>query len=141
MTALVWLLGSALVVATGAVVTFALLGRKDAATLRDVVDLLDGQRKLVAEYKHKYDTEQVAHSVTTKALDQEKTLCAIAQAQRNEAQRRVRELLGKHIATATEEEIRALTADAFSSPLSVVPLPTAEDGDRDALLDPYKSGV
>lgn len=133
---MIYALVAALVVCTGTVVTFALLGRKDAAKVLAMADLLDGQRKLVAEYKHKFDTEYAKHGVTAKALEQEKTLCAIAQAQRNQAQHRVRELLGKHITTATDEEIRALTVDAFSSPLSVVPLPPAEDGDRDDLLTP-----
>lgn len=83
-------------------------------------DHLDGQRKLVAEYKSKYDVEFAAHAVTQRELEQEKQLRAVAEAQRNEAQRRVQDLLRSHMASATENEIRALTAAAFASPLSVV---------------------
>lgn len=102
-------------------------------------DLIDGQRKLVAEYKSKYEVEFAAHSVTTRELEQERQLRGVAEAQRNEATRRVHDLLRSHIATATEDEIRALTAAAFASPLSVVPAPAARRSNSatDGLIDPF----
>lgn len=65
-----------------------------------------------------------------KRLEVEQNLRAIAEAQRNEAQRKTRDLLRKHLETATDDEIRALTADAFSGLSSV---PRSEDGDRSLL--------
>jgi hypothetical protein len=102
-------------------------------------DIIDGQRKLVAEYKSKYDVEFVAHSVAQRELEQERQLRGVAEAQRNAAQRHVQDLLRSHIATATEDDIRALTATAFASPLAVVPAQPARRSDSaaDGLIDPF----
>jgi hypothetical protein len=81
-------------------------------------DMIDGQRKLVAEYKSKYDLEFVAHGVTQRELEQERQLRAVAEAQRNAAQRKAREFLSK---TLTNEELAHVMGDLFSVPLSLVP--------------------
>ena len=133
-----YLLASGLIAACAAVVTFALLGRRDATSIRIAGDLLNEERGISRQYKSERDIEVAAHAVTRKRLEQEQNLRAIAEAQRNEAQRKVRDMLTKHMRNATDDEIRALTADAFSSPLSLVPkVPEADDATPDDLLDPF----
>lgn len=95
----------------------------------NAADVVDGQRKLVAEYKSKYEVEYAAHSVTQRELDQEKQLRGVAEAQRNEAERKTRELLTAHVKDASDDEIRAMVASAFRSPLAVVPTPGAQASD------------
>jgi hypothetical protein len=101
-------------------------------------DLLDKEREELRHVRGDLDTETAAHAVDTKRLVIADNLRFVAEAQRNEALRRVTELLRQHMRTATDDEIRALTDEAFSSPLSVVPspVPRSQDGD-DALLDPF----
>lgn len=91
---------------------------KEAAAYADNID---GQRKLVAEYKSKYETEFVAHGVTQRELEQERQLRGVAEAQRNEAQRKTRDLLREHAKDASDDEISEMVAGAFSSPLALVP--------------------
>lgn len=105
-------------------------------------DNIDGQRKLVAEYKSKYETEFVAHGVTTRELEQERQLRGVAEAQRNEAQSRCRAYLAQSMTHATKDDVNAVLADLFAAPLSVVPPPKARlsDSGDTALIDPG-SGV
>lgn len=77
-------------------------------------DRLDEQTKLTAEYQHQRDLEVTAHTVTKDQLEQERNLRAIAETQRNNAMRRVRELLVKYMGEATNEEIADATALLFS---------------------------
>lgn len=105
----------------------------------NAADLLDGQRKLVAEYKSKYDTELVAHTVTSTQLKQERDLRGVAESQRNEAMRKTRELLRANLEHASDDEIRELVASAFTVALAVVPQagPRRSDSAADGLLDPF----
>ena len=105
----------------------------------NAADLIDGQRKLVAEYKSKYDTEFVAHTVTGERLKTEQNLRAIAEAQRNEAQRKCRAYLARSLEGATEDDVNAVLADLFAPVLAVVPpsKPRLSDTGDSALLDPF----
>jgi biopolymer transport protein ExbB/TolQ len=107
-------------------------------------DLLNGERQVSAEYRAARDIEVTAHAVTKGSLAKEKTLRVIAESQRNEAQRKARDLLRKHMRTATDDEIRETVADLFTTPLGLVPrdgvrLPnvgTEDNPGPDALLRP-----
>ena len=122
----------------GAVITCGIWLHSANADRLNAADLIDGQRKLVAEYKHKFDAEFVAHVVTTKRLDQEQTLRAIAESQRNEAQRKCRAYLARSLEGATEDDVNAVLADLFASPLVLVPAPVPRRSDHptDGLIDP-----
>jgi hypothetical protein len=124
-------LAAANVVLTGFVVTCGVWMRSDKREFSAVVDNLDGQRKLVAEYKHKADTEHAAHTVTTAQLATERNLRAVAEAQRNEAMRRSRAYLAQSMSHATESEINEVRAGLFASVLSLVPTPPAEGAGAD----------
>jgi hypothetical protein len=127
---------------TGFIITMGVWLRADKRELGALVDNLDGQRKLVAEYKHRFDTEFVAHGVTTTRLVQEQDLRAVAEAQRNEAMRKARAYLARSMEGATKDDVNAVLADLFASPLSLVP--RAETGRAsgdgpDSLLDPFSA--
>lgn len=127
---------------TGFVITAGVWMRSDRRELGAITDNLDGQRKLVAEYKHKYDTELAAHGVTTARLTAEQNLRAVAEAQRNEAQRKCRAYLARSMEGATKDDVNAVLAGLFVSPLNLVPQPEAEDADgrdADSLLNPFAS--
>lgn len=102
-------------------------------------DMLDKERERADAAEGDLRAETSAHAVTSEMLDVEQDLRSIAEAQRNEAQRRVHDLLRQHMRDATDDEIRALTADAFRSPLGVVSVPEARRSDHptDGLLDPF----
>jgi hypothetical protein len=104
-----------------------------------IVDNLDGQRKLVAEYKGKYDTETVAHTVTTTKLKEEQELRAAAVKQRDDALAKCRAYLARTLEGGTKDDINAVLADLFAPHLSVVPKPEARlsDSGDTALLDPF----
>jgi hypothetical protein len=123
---------------TAAVITCGIWLHSANADRLNAADLIDGQRKLVAEYKHKYDAESVAHTVTTAQLAQEKQLRAVAEAQRNEAQRKCRAYLARSLKDATEDDINAALADLFAVSLAVVPPPgpRRSDSAADYLIDP-----
>ena len=116
------------------------LGRlRDTLTANDAVS---------DAYRYERDEAVVERDVAKDLLAQEHTLRTIAEAQRNEAMRRVGELLRKHVAKATNEEIQELTNEAFASPLSLVPrpvdgvpqaVPRRSDSIADGLLDPFAS--
>jgi hypothetical protein len=125
---------------TGFTITCGVWMRSDRRELAAIADNLDGQRKLVAEYKHKFDTEFVAHGVTTARLVQEQNLRAVAEAQRNEAMRKSRAYLARSMEGATKDDVNAVLADLFASPLSLVPQPEAgraNDPGPDSLLNPF----
>jgi hypothetical protein len=124
----------------GFVITCGVWMRSDRREFVAITDNLDGQRKLVAEYRHKFETEFAAHTVTTARLTTEQNLRAVAEAQRNEAQRKCRAYLARSMEHATKDEINEVLADLFASPLSVVPKPEAgraESGGPDGLLNPF----
>jgi hypothetical protein len=124
----------------GFTITCGVWMRADKREIAAYADNLDGQRKLVAEYKHKYDTEFVAHTVTTTRLAQEQDLRAVAEAQRNEAMRKARAYLARSMEGATKDDVNAVLADLFASPLSLVPQPEAgrASGDGpDSLINPF----
>lgn len=142
-----YVLVGALIAATGAVVTFALLSRKDGRALIAARDLLNGEQRVSAEWESKYKATTAKLIVVEVSKKHESDLRAVAEVQRNAAQARVRELLRRHMGTATNEEIQELTNEAFSSPLSVVPrpadgvpqaVPRSEARDT-ALVDPWAS--
>jgi len=124
---------------TAAVITCGIWLHSANADRFNAADLIDGQRKLVAEYKSKYDTEFVAHTVTGERLKTEQNLRAIAEAQRNEAQRKCRAYLARSLAGATEDDVNAVLADLFAPVLAVVPpsKPRLSDTGDSALLDPF----
>lgn len=104
---------------TGAVITCGVWLRGDRNTIDNLRDTLESTRD-------RADLAESDAATLRKRLEVEQNLRAIAEAQRNEAQRKTRDLLRKHLETATDDEIRALTADAFSGLSSV---PRSEDGD------------
>ena len=115
MTALVWALGVGLVLATGAVVTLALLSRKDSRALIAASDLLNGERKVSAEHKHRHETTAAELNTAKDLLEHETNRRAIAEAQRNAAIERVGRLLRQHMPNATNEEIAAPHGEPRSS--------------------------
>lgn len=95
---------------------------------------------LAATYLKDRDAHAEALAVTQRQLETANNLRSIAEAQRNEAERRVRDLLVAHAKDATDDEIRSMVANAFRSPLASVPsVPAAADpdADRDGLLNPF----
>lgn len=121
---------------TAAVITMGIWLHSANADRLNAADLIDGQRKLVAEYKSKYDTESVAHTVTSKALTQEQQLRGVAEARLKEAQTRLSAYLAQNLRGATEDEINAVLVDLFASPLGLVPAPSPRRSDHptDGLL-------
>jgi predicted Holliday junction resolvase-like endonuclease len=77
-------------------------------------DLYEEQVHVAARYMGERDLEVAAHAVTTDELKKERSLRSQAEAQRNDALRRARELLVKHMGEATDEEIAAAMADLFA---------------------------
>jgi hypothetical protein len=102
----------------GFVITMGVWLHSANADRLGAADMIDGQRRLVAEYKAKYDAESVAHTVTSQQLADEQHLRSIAEAQRNEAERRARAYLSK---TLTNEELAHVVTQLFATPLSLVP--------------------
>jgi len=105
---------------TGLVVTMGVWLHSANADRLNAADLIDGQRKLVAEYKSKYDTEFVAHTVTSERLKTEQNLRAIAEAQRTAAQQKTQRLLAQHLTSASEDQVVEIVRDVFSTPLSLI---------------------
>ena len=120
----------------GATITCGIWLHSANADRLNAADLIDGPRKLVAEYKHKFDTEFAAHTVTGKLLSQEKQLRGVAEARLKEAQTRLSAYLAQNLRGATEHEINAVLADLFASPLGLVPAPVPRRSDHptDGLL-------
>jgi biopolymer transport protein ExbB/TolQ len=100
-------------------------------------DLLNGERQVSAEYRSARDIEVTAHAVTKGQLAKERTLKSIAESQRNEAQRKARDLLRKHMRTATDEEIRETVAELFTVPLSLAPSSPASKQPGNELMNPW----
>src|SRR5688500_15384552 len=96
--------------ATGFIITCGVWMRADRRELGAITDNLDGQRKLVSEYKHKYDTEFVAHGVTAKRLANEEQAHAAAAARAIAAEEKCRAYLARSLNGATEDEINAVLA-------------------------------
>lgn len=121
---------------TGFTITCGVWLHSANADRLNAADLIDGQRKLVAEYKHKFDTELVAHTVTAKQLEQERQLRGVAEARLKEAQTRLSAYLAQNLRGATEDEINAVLVDLFASPLGLVPAPVPRRSDHptDGLL-------
>lgn len=67
------------------------------------------------------NNEIVAHETTRAQLKQERDLRIAVEGQRDRGQAEYRELLSKHMGDASDEELTALTKEAFSIPLSLVP--------------------
>ena len=121
---------------TAAVITMGIWLHSANADRLNAADLIDGQRKLVAEYKSKFDTESVAHVVTSKQLEIERQLRGVAESQRNTAQAKARAYLARSLEGATEDDINAVLADLFAVSLAVVPPPGTRRSDHptDGLL-------
>ena len=122
---------------TGFLVTLGVWLHSANASKEHLRDALDSERVQSQEWRGKYETEVVTHGVCIKQRDTEHELRVIAEAQRNAAQSRVRDLLRSHMEKATDDEIREITDRAFSA-VGVVPspVPRSEDG-RDSLIDPF----
>jgi hypothetical protein len=143
-TALVWLLGGGLIAATAAVLTLAILARQDAKAITHAGDRINEERQIGAQYRGERDTAVIERDVAQSQFKREMDLRFIAEAQRNEAQRKTRDLLRKHMRTATDDEIRETVADLFTTPLALVPsdgvrpqVGTDDNPGPDALLNPY----
>lgn len=99
----------------------------------------------VAAVKREVD-EKTAHAVTrserdglsaqlatkTEQLAREQTLRAVAEAQRNEAQRKDREHVGAEILASNMDDAVRIAADRVSAAVSSVPDSSAGDNDRGA---------
>lgn len=99
------------------------LGAKDAELA--IGKALDKEREDHRATRGELQVEEAAHTVTRDLLERERMLRAGAEVQRNEALRRARELLAKHMGDATNEEIATATAELFagfdaSTPSAVV---------------------
>jgi hypothetical protein len=125
------------VLLTGWTITCGVWMRADKRELSNARDTLDGAFKTVSEWEHKYNEQLLIARSSMEQRDREHNLRVIAEASRNAARKRTQELLRKHIRTATDDEIRELTADVFgSAALSVVPDASTEEGGPDDLLRP-----
>ena len=123
----------------GATITCGVWLHSASADRLNAADLIDGQRKLVAEYKHKFDTEFTAHVVTSKRLANEEQSHAAVVVQRDQALAKCRAYLARSLRDATEDDINAVLADLFAPVLAVVP-PTGtrrSDSAADGLIDPF----
>jgi hypothetical protein len=122
---------------TGFSITLGVWLHSANASKENLRDTLDAEQVQSQEWRAKYETELVAHGVCIRQRDTEHELRVIAEAQRNAAQSRVRDLLRSHMEKATDDEIREITERAFSA-VGVVsaPVPRSEDG-RDSLIDPF----
>jgi hypothetical protein len=151
MTALCIALAALLALSMSSNVALFVALRGEAKEGKTARDLIEQKEDLADEYRAARDTLASKLKVTEDLLEQEQTLRLIASTQRNEAQRRVGELLRKHVTKATNEEIQELTNEAFQSPISLVPRPPGADvsvpklpdpkDPRDRLLDPFDSEV
>jgi hypothetical protein len=111
-----------------------------AGAAHDIVsasDLLNDERKLTAQYQHERDVAVAEHDVATALTKQERDLRELAESQRDKAQARVYELLRKHMRDATDDEIRAATADAFAGFDGVPSVPAPDRTGPDALINPF----
>jgi hypothetical protein len=119
-------------VTLGALVAALLWYRATAANLNEV-------RETAAALLVQRNEARAGEAAAVHQLEMERDLRKGVEAQRDDAQRRVRDLLAKHIKGATDDEVRDLVVDAFRSPLSVrpVPAPVTAPADRDALIDPF----
>lgn len=106
-----------------------LLYKAQRETMR-VRDVLESERKVTAEYKSQRDVTSAALAVAEQRIKDEIDLRSAAEAQRNEAQRRVRELLSARMKEASPDDIEALVKETFGRPLSESP--------GTELLDPFK---
>lgn len=111
---------------------------REIGNLRDRLADADSRED---QYRSERDLEVTAHAVTRDLLRQEQTLRAIAEAQRNEAMRKSRELLAKHMRDATDDEIRETVRDLFETPLSVVPRPPGDGVRREATPPRSEAGT
>jgi hypothetical protein len=136
-----WLALGLVALLVPSVITMAFWARKDGSDMRALGDLLDGERKLSAEYKSQRDVLAMQQTATTHELEQERTLRKLVEAQREEAQERVRSYLARSLATATQHEIDEAIADLFrrAPSLHVVPAKAAEAPatDPNGLIDPF----
>jgi hypothetical protein len=114
---LIWALGLGLIGATAAVVTFALLGRKDAATIRQLGDLLNAERDQHRVTHGELDLETAAHAVTRALLAKEKDLRASAESERNQCVREDRENTIKLIESSGVADALHLGNRILSQPL------------------------
>ncbi len=129
----------------GALVTVAVWYHQANTKAENLRDLRDAERKVSAEYQHQRDVATAERDTALTLEEQEHTLRTIAEMQRNEAQAKCREYLRTNLRGATDDEIRAVVSDLFTSPLAVVPRPPgvrspkAEAGDAgpDDILDPF----
>jgi hypothetical protein len=118
-------------VTLGALVAALLWYRATAANLNDV-------RETAAALLVQRNEARAGEAAAAHQLEMERDLRKGVEAQRDKAQIKVRELFAAHMRTATDDDIRALTADAFGSPLGLVPIvpPRSESG-ADRLIDPF----
>jgi hypothetical protein len=140
MIALAFALAGLAALAMGGCITTAVWYRSSQREIANARDQLDAKDIVIATVTDERNRAVVAHRVADDQLSIERNLRAIAEAQRNEAQKRVRAELTKHLRTATDDDIRALTAELFASPLGLLPkpeVPKRSESGPDALLDPF----
>jgi len=127
-------LGLALMCAGGLItqMVFARQSSKDADNLRD--RFLEAE-KMAAALQDERDDWKRRHDAVQADRDREHNLCVIAESQRNEAMRKTRELLQRHAKYLTPDLVDELIADAFQTPLSVVPV-SKQPGNE--LMEPFE---
>lgn len=137
---LVYALGIGLIAATAGVLALALLGRRDAKELlaaRDVLEKLDEQFDALEVDRNGLKVEIDSERTKTKTLTDR---VAVAEAQRNEAQRRERDHVIERIKSAKVADANRIIADLLSTPLAdSVPQAvsrSAQPTSGDGLMDP-----
>lgn len=113
-------LGLAFMCAGGLIaqLVFARQSSKDADNLRD--RFLEAE-KMAAALQDDRDDWKRKHDVAIAGKEHEHNLRVIAEAQRNEAMRKTRELLQRHAKYLTPDLVDELVQDTFQTPLSLVP--------------------
>lgn len=130
---------------TGGLIAQLVFNRQERKDYDACRDLLSQELKLSGQYADERDEFARKLAVADAQRTQEQNLRAVAEAQRNAAMERVRDLLRKHVTKATNEEIQELTNDAFTTPLAVAPrapsvppqVPRRSDSGADGLIDPF----
>lgn len=129
-------------VATGGLITMAVWYRGANEQIGNLRDTMTANDAVSDAYQYERDNAVAELAQSKEKLAKAETLRAIAEAQRNDAQGRLRVVLREHMEDASDDEIRELVSSVFASALSVVPhvpdVPQARRSESgpDALIDP-----
>jgi hypothetical protein len=126
---------------TGFMVTLGIWLHSANASRDTLRDTLDATERVSNEWEHKYESQLNVAKAAMSDRDAERSKRQIVEAQLTAAQERLADLLRRYLRNATDEEIREISRDVFTFPLSVVPVPITKDDDADGLLNPYADRV